>query len=76
VTDAQKLKKIEAAFETLRYVGKGKKRHSVSNHAYYNLEGAIIDIERTGECDATSLRTIKRVRDQIGKIGQILALYP
>ena len=40
--------------------------------AYYNLEGAIQDIERTGKCDGVSLATLKRVQDQIGRVMQLL----
>lgn len=44
--------------------------HLESTHpsnAYYNLGGAIADIEHTGKCDAISLRTLKRVEKQLGE---------
>lgn len=69
MTPEQRLKRIARIYETVR---KSKGGLSISSHAGYNLEGAIIDIERTGKCDAVCLRTIKRVRDQLLRIGRIL----
>ncbi len=68
MTDTEKLKAIGAIFETITT----ERGTSVSDHLYYNLEGAIIDIKRTGMCDRTCMNTLERVRNQIGKIGKIL----
>lgn len=42
----------------------------------YELEGAILDIERTGECDAVSLRTIKRVRNALMRAKPVAYFDP
>lgn len=62
---------IAAAFET-RTVKDGV---TCSDHALHNLEGAIIDIERQdGKCDAVSMRTLKRVAQQLGRIDAALQI--
>jgi hypothetical protein len=41
---------------------------NTAGDAYYNLTGAITDIEHTkGNCDAVSMRTLKRVAAQLAK---------
>lgn len=75
MTPEQKLKKIAAIIETERKVKVNgvRKPVTVSSHAGYNLEGAIIFIESTnGVCDNTSLRTLKRVARQLGRIAMVL----
>jgi hypothetical protein len=65
----QKLAAIRGIFETLEQNADGTE---TTDHAYYNLGGAISDIERTGECDAVCLSTLNRVHDQLGQIGRVL----
>lgn len=43
----------------------------VSGDAYWNLAGALNDLERTG-ADATRIRTIKRVQQQIKEVSKVL----
>jgi len=67
-----KLAELRAIFDTTKRVKIEGHTISESSHAYYNLEGAIIDIEREGRCDATSLRTLKRVGLQLARMGKVL----
>ena len=69
MTAEQRLAKIAEIFDTTR---RGKDGLTISTHACSNLQGAIIDIERTGKCDAVCLRTLKRVRDQLRRIDRLL----
>lgn len=69
MTPQEKLQHIAAIYETLTPMGGG--RHQ-STHARHNLEGALIDMERTGFADAVSLRTVRRVCEQLAEIEQIL----
>jgi hypothetical protein len=69
MTPEQKLAEIAKIFETTR---KGKDGVAISTHAYRNLQGAIIDIKRTGKCNAVCLRTLERVRDQLRRIDRLL----
>ena len=68
MTAEQKLKKIAKIYETITKKG----RHTISTHAYYNMLGAIMDIERTGKCDKVSLKTLKSVHRQLGRIGLVI----
>ena len=43
----------------------------VSGHAYWNLAGARIDLERT-VADAVCIRTIQRVQQQLLDVAKIL----
>jgi len=72
VTAEQRLAEIAKIFNTTR---RDEDSVMISNHAYWNLQGAIIDIERTGQCDAVCLRTLKRVRDQLGRIDRLLTHF-
>lgn len=75
MTPEQKLKKIATIYETTRKTKvKGlRKPITVSSHAGLNLEGAIITIEHhKGQCDKTSMRTLKRVARQLGRIAMVL----
>lgn len=65
----QKLAEVAAIFETRTYDEDGSE---ISDHAYYNLMGAIIDIEQTGKCDEVCLRTLKRVEKQLGRMARLL----
>jgi hypothetical protein len=69
VTAEQRLAEIAQILDTTR---KSRDGVAISNHAYWNLQGAIIDIELTGKCDAVCFRTLKRVRDQLHRIDQLL----
>jgi len=66
-----KLKRIAKIYETRRKLPDGSYS---STHAYYNLEGAIIDLERTGKADAIILGTLRRVRAQLAEIGRVLGV--
>lgn len=59
---------IRAAFETVTI----RDGVNCSDHALYNLEGAIIDIERTDKADKVSMQTLHRVAIQLVRIGQAL----
>jgi hypothetical protein len=67
VTAEEKLEKIAAVYNAERKVGD----FAMDTHALYNLDGAIIDLERTREVDDVCLRTLKRVREQLREIGEI-----
>jgi hypothetical protein len=69
MTAEQRLAEIAKLFETIRGSEDGM---AISDNAYYNLQGAIIDIERTGNCNAVCLQTLKRVRDQLWCISRLL----
>jgi hypothetical protein len=69
MTAEQRLAKIAKVFDRTRHGNDGL---NISTHAYWNLQGAIIDIERTGKCNAVCLRTLKRVRDQLRRIDRLL----
>lgn len=71
MTPAQKLAKIKAIYETVSITKDGMR---VTSHAGYNLDGVIHDIGATGECDKTSLATLRRVRNQLSQIGRILGV--
>lgn len=43
----------------------------VSSDAYYELEGALIDLKRTN-ADEVCIRTVERVQKQISKVHKIL----
>lgn len=74
MTPEQKLAKIKRIFET-RYPIKGSSRSTLSTHAAFNLEGAIISIEHDGgKCGKVSMRTLDRVAKQLGRIAQVLGL--
>lgn len=68
MTAEKKLAKIAKIFETISK----RDGHTITTHAYYNMLGALLDIERTGKCDRVSLRTLKSVHRQLGKIGRII----
>ena len=69
------LKRIAKIYETRRQIVTKHQRYWTSTHARHNLEGAIIDIERAkGKCDTVSLRTLKRVAEQLAKIEKLLPL--
>ena len=70
MTPSQKLKKIASIYER-RYKRNGM---SVTTHLYYNLLGAIIDIEEFKRIDKVSIATLKEVAGRIAKIGKLLDL--
>jgi hypothetical protein len=70
VTAEKKLNKIAAIYSTKRKVGDV----TLDTHALDNLDGAIIDLERTREVDDVCLRTLKRVREQLREIGEVLEI--
>lgn len=68
------LKNVAKIFDTERRIAGSKA--TVSDNAYYNLEGAIYSIEfRKGVCDSISMSTLKRVARQLGLIETWLAPY-
>jgi hypothetical protein len=68
VNTEERLQRIAAIYGIKRKVGD----IMVDSDVLLNLDGAIIDIERTRKIDDVSLRTLKRVRDQLREIGEIL----
>ena len=69
------LNRIAKIYDTRRQVVTKHQRYWTSTHARHNLEGAIIDIEHAkGQCDKVSLRTLKRVAEQLAKIEKLLPL--
>lgn len=71
MTPSQKLAKIAKIYET---VTKDKSGVSVSTHAGYNLDGVLLDIQRTGTCDSVCINTLKRIRIQLAEIAKVLKL--
>jgi hypothetical protein len=47
---------------------------TVSSHALDNLDGAIIDVDRTRKVDDMCLQPLNRVREQLREIGKILGI--
>ncbi len=45
----------------------------LSHHARHNLEGALMDMERTGKADQVCLRTIRRIVLQLLSVEQVLS---
>lgn len=43
----------------------------LDQNAYYELEGALIDLERTG-ADRVCIETVRRVQKQINEVSNIL----
>ncbi|HLY04290.1 MAG TPA: hypothetical protein VKR31_00935 [Rhizomicrobium sp.] len=73
LTPSQKLAAISRIYETRRKVKVQGHTLTESTHAYYNLEGAIIDITVSkGKCDRVCLKTLKRVAKQLAEIGKVL----
>jgi hypothetical protein len=70
VTAEKKLQKIAAIHSTKSQGGD----FAIDTHALGNLDGAIIDLERTRRVDDVCLRTLKRVREQLRQIGEILGV--
>jgi hypothetical protein len=70
VTAEEKLEKIAAVYSAKRKVGDV----TVDSHALDNLNGAIIDLERTRKVDDVCLRTLTRVREQLREIEEILGI--
>jgi hypothetical protein len=70
VNAEEKLEKIAAIFSSKRKVSD----LTVDSHALLNLDGAIIDLERTRKVDDVCLRTLKRVREQLREIAEIVGL--
>jgi hypothetical protein len=70
VNTEEKLEKIAAIYNTERKVGD----LTMKSHALANLDGAIIDLERTRRVDDVCLHTLKRVREQLREIGEILGI--
>jgi uncharacterized phage-associated protein len=68
MTAEKKLAKIAKIYETITKKG----RRTITTHAYYNMLGALLDIERTGKCDRVALKTLKSVHRQLGRIGNVL----
>ncbi|MBY0561528.1 hypothetical protein [Hyphomicrobium sp.] len=63
------LEKISSAlFPTPR---KERGGHLIDSDAYYNLEGALIDLKRT-KADPVCIKTIERVQKQIHQVSRIL----
>ncbi len=71
MTPTEKLRKIAAIYEVRRKTGKNT---YTSSHARYNLEGALLDLERTGKADEICLKTIRRVLTQLAKIEELLPM--
>ncbi len=66
----EKLAKIAAVYNTEIKV-KGFKG-TEATHAWYNLDGAIIDLKRNGKADKVILNTLDRVAKQLVEIGKVL----
>jgi len=66
----EKLTKITKIYETRRKNDDGS---YTTNHARYNLEGALYDLERKG-ADELCLKTIRRVVEQLASIETVLGL--
>jgi len=69
MTPEEKLTKIKAIYNSEHEEKDGVK---VMTHAYWNMAGVLIDLERTGRCDAVSFATLKRVHAQLREIGRLL----
>jgi hypothetical protein len=70
MTAEEKLEKIAAIYSARRKVGD----FMVDSHPADNLYGAIVDLERRREVDEVCLRTLKRVREQLREIGEVLGI--
>jgi hypothetical protein len=71
LTDAEKLEAIREIYDPK---GIGHALAKCSDHARYNLEGALHDMVRTGKADAVCGSTLKRVIGQLAKIEEVLEL--
>jgi hypothetical protein len=66
----KKLEKIAAICNAERKAGD----FTIATHALVNLEGAIVDLERTRRVDDVCLNTLNRVREQLREIGEVLGI--
>ena len=73
MTPEERLQKIAAAFEKREPIDESGLSFR-SNHARHNLEGALIDMERTGVADRVCLNTVRRVIDQLAEIEKHIVL--
>jgi hypothetical protein len=64
-----KLKQIAETYNTEETDDDG---HTTMSHAAYNLEGALIDLNKLGEPDEVIMNTLNRVANQLTLIGRIL----
>ena len=71
LTDADKLQAARAALFPDPKPMVGKPQHSVSSDVVDNLEGVLIDLERTG-ADAGCIRTLERMMRQLVVARRIL----
>lgn len=71
MTPEEKLAAIAVVYETTRTAIGGA---TVSSHARHNLEGALIDMDRTGVADEVCRNTVRRVCRQLADIERILKL--
>ena len=69
MTPEERLRRIDDILETVTPLPDGTFR---STHARHNLEGALIDMERTGKADEVCFRTIRRVCKQLADIEIII----
>jgi hypothetical protein len=70
-TAEQKLAEIAKIYNTESMDEDG---NTISNHAWYNLEGALIDLKRERVADEVILNTLERVSIQLAEIGKILKI--
>ena len=70
MTPSDRLKKIAQIYER-RYK---KNDLNVTTHLYYNLAGAIIDLERTKKADKVIMNTLHDALKRLAKIGKLLEL--
>lgn len=70
MTAEEKLAKIAEIYDHKRTVD----GNTVSNHARYNLWGAILDLERNDKVDAVCMQTLYRVMTQLSEIEKYLPL--
>lgn len=72
MTPEEKLAKIISIYDAERPLPNGAGYSS--SHARYNLEAALIDMERTGRGDTVCCNTVKRVVQQLADIETVLGI--
>ena len=71
MTPEQRLKKIARIYERQRI---NKDNVVITTHLYFELLGAIFDLQHQKKADRVTLKTLNDVAKRVGQIGKLLPL--
>jgi hypothetical protein len=69
MTSDERLKRISAILET----SEEKDGCKITSHAFYDLHGAIVDLEDMQKADPITIDSLKRVADQVRRVQNVAA---